>query len=134
MLRKLLKHPALEIARFAMVGGAATLLHAITGFVAVASFGLGGMVANAIGFGCAWWVSFFGHHIFTFQGRARGRQAFVRFVLHSCMMFLIAQLVIAGLATHFVSLPDRFVPLVGAIIVPAISFLSSKFFVFRRAL
>ena len=134
MVSKLLAHPAFELARFAMVGGVATLLHAACGFVAVASFGLSGLVANAIGFGCAWWVSFFGHHIFTFQGRAKGHQAFLRFVLHSCMMFVIAQLVIGGLTTHIASLPDRFIPIIGAIVVPAISFLSSKFFVFRRAL
>jgi len=133
MLDGLFRIPAFELLRFAIVGGTATFVHACSGFIAVDAFGLNGLFANAIGFGCAWWVSFFGHHLFTFQSRANPRIALLRFIFHSFAMFAIA-FFITALAVNFLGfITERFIPVVGATVVPLISYLSSKFFVFRQA-
>lgn len=133
MRSKIFNNPILELARFALVGGMATLVHAALGYSVVVGFGTNGMLANVIGFGCAWWVSFFGHHMFTFQKRAQPYRAFARFIVHSLGMFLIAFVVSAAAKMTFSFIPDSFVPVIGALVVPVISFLSSKYFVFRYA-
>ncbi len=124
--------PALELIRFAIIGGTATFIHALCGYIAVDTFGFNGLPANAIGFGCAWWVSFFGHHLFTFKGRADPYKAFFKFVLHSLAMFLVALSVAAIVSQIFSFITENFVPVIGALIVPLISFVSSKFFVFQK--
>jgi len=119
--------------KFGLVGGLATCVHASVGYVSVVSFGIAGMQANGVGFSCAWWVSFFGHHLFTFEGRANSWGAFVRFTVHSVALFLIAALITAALTMRAAFVPESLVPVIGALIVPIVSFLSSKYFVFRSA-
>ncbi len=61
---------AWQVVRFGAVGVFATLVHAISGYITVSNFDLSGVQANVAGFLIAWWVSFFGHHRFTFRAIA----------------------------------------------------------------
>ena len=122
-----------QVVRFGVVGVIATLVHASSGIAAVLILELNGLQANVLGFLIAWWVSFFGHHRFTFRAEADQQRALGRFVLHSVIMFGIAMGVTYIVSVGVPTLPQSFLPIVGALIVPVISFFSSKFFVFKAS-
>ena len=125
--------PARQILRFGVVGGLATVVHALVGYLSVVLFDLTGQQANVVGFGIAWWVSFFGHHIFTFERLANRGPALARFVVHSLGLFLIASAMTTLIRSVHPGISDSFVPVLAAFTVPVLSFISSKFFVFRSA-
>lgn len=56
-----------RIGRFALVGGAATVVHFAVGGAAIGA-GVPPLIANAIAFGVAFAASFSGHYGFTFAG------------------------------------------------------------------
>lgn len=125
--------PTIQILRFGAVGGLATLVHASIGYMSVVFLDLSGQQANVLGFGFAWWISFCGHHAFTFERRANCSAALGRFVVHSLVLFLIASTITTAIRGLHPSISDGFVPVLAAFIVPVLSFVSSKFFVFRSA-
>lgn len=131
---KIMSGPLGQLAKFGMVGGLATCVHASVGFSSVVLFDLNAHLANVAGFCFAWWVSFFGHHAFTFEGRANRSAAFIRFVVHSVALFLIASTITTALTSLVADIDDSLLPVLAACIVPVLSFASSKFFVFRSAL
>ena len=131
MLMTIGKNNILQVIRFGLVGISATLVHAGVGVTAVNVFGTTGLEGNVIGFLVAWSVSFFGHHQFTFSAQADRLKAFMRFVPHSLAMFLIALFVTYVVSIGVPGIPEFMLPVMGAFIVPVISFLSSKFFVFK---
>ena len=120
-----------QLALFGVVGIAATAVHAIVGVFAVYQLKQGGLSANAIGFFAAWWVSFFGHYAFTFNGEADRWQAFLRFLPHSAMMFTIGMAVTGLVSMAGPQISQSVLPVIGACAVPLLSFISTKFFVFR---
>ncbi|KAJ56850.1 hypothetical protein ACMU_07885 [Actibacterium mucosum KCTC 23349] len=126
-----LLHVATQALRFGAVGVVATLVHAAVGYGAVRLLGLPGLGANLVGFGIAWWVSFLGHYTFTFRGRANRMRALLRFVPHSLVMFGIGMAATALVSVQVTTLPQEALPVFGALVVPLLSFLSSKFYVFR---
>lgn len=131
MSRPFSQAPVWQIVRFGLVGAFATVVHATSGYIAVSIFGFGGLQANVIGFLFAWWVSFFGHHRFTFGAQSNQREAFFRFVLHSIVLFGIGMAVTSLISIEVPMLPQSLLPVVGAIIVAVASLISSKFFVFK---
>lgn len=120
-----------QIARFGMVGGLATLVHAGVGYSAVTFLSISGLSANVAGFAVSWWVSFFGHHAFTFEGRADRTVSLMRFIPHSLALFGIGMTVTTMASFTIEGIPEAVLPVIGAFIVPVVSFLSSKFIVFR---
>lgn len=125
--------PIAQLVKFGLVGGVATFVHAGVGYSSATLFDLNGQQANVIGFCFAWGISFFGHHTFTFERRANQKAALLRFVVHSLALFFIASTITAALTSIVTSIDDSFVPVLAAFFVPALSFISSKFFVFRSA-
>jgi putative flippase GtrA len=120
-----------QLVRFGLVGVTATMVHATVGVVAVRQLGFDGLSANAAGFAVAWWISFFGHHVITFQAQAEPRRAFRRFIPHSALMFAVGMSVAAFVSLAGPHQSDALLPVIGACAVPILSFLSSKFIVFR---
>lgn len=126
-----IKATALQAFKFGCIGGLATLIHAGVGYLAVTQMGITGLQGNVAGYLCAWWVSFFGHHAFTFQGKSHRMEALMRFIPHSVGMFIVSLSVTGIISVLSPAVPQSALPLIGAGIVPLLSFLSSKFFVFR---
>lgn len=125
--------PIRQLIKFGFVGGVATFVHASVGYSSVAMLDLNGQQANVVGFCFAWWISFCGHYSFTFERRANRKDALLRFVVHSIALFLIASTITAALTSVVTSIGDSLVPVLAACFVPVLSFVSSKFFVFRNA-
>ncbi len=133
MVRTVLGIPVWQLLKFGFVGGLATFVHATVGFLAAVLLDFGGGLANVVGFGFAWWVSFFGHYSITFERCANRGPALARFVVHSVVMFVIASAIATALSSVVMGVDDSLIPVLAACTVPVLSFISSKFFVFRSA-
>lgn len=120
-----------EIMRFLVTGVLATLTHAAVGYALTSSTGMAGPIANVCGFLLAWWISFIGHFYFSFRGHGQGWAAARRFVVYSAMIFAMAHSLTVFVSTNKV-LNDDFVPIIGAVLTPAVSFVVYKFIVFKR--
>lgn len=119
------------MARFGLVGGLATLIHAGVSVAALRWGQFPPLGANAAGFCVAFVVSFCGHAYFTFGARpTAGRAArFTAVALTSAM--LSSGLVLAAQAWTALR-PDIYLPLV-ALFTPVSNFILHSLWTFRRA-
>ncbi len=89
---ELLKRESWQISKFALIGVAATLVHSLIYSACIRFDWAGPQWANSSGFLCAWFVSFFGHHYWTFQAGANrwpNPLLLVRFLLTSLLTYLL---------------------------------------------
>lgn len=118
-----------RMARFGAVGLIATLVHFL---VAIAVGYLAGassvILMNTCGFLAALGVSFLGHYHFTFSSSQLYSRAFARFFLVALGAYAASSLCI--ILTSYAHLPDIWRLLLGALIIPIISYLANKKFVF----
>jgi putative flippase GtrA len=77
---------------FILVGAAAVLVHLGTVYLLVSSFALSPLVANVIGFACAFVVSFSGHRRYTFSANARLTRSLARWLQVSATAFIANQI------------------------------------------
>lgn len=81
-------------ARFALTGGAATLVHLAVAITLI-RLGASPLIGNAAAFATAFMVSFWGHHLFTFSGHgAAASRAFGRFAVVAAIGFLVNETVL----------------------------------------
>jgi putative flippase GtrA len=117
---------AWQLARFGLVGGAATVIHLATAWILLWQWpGISPFIANLIAFLLAFQVSFWGHSRFTFG--SEGSPA--RFLVVSGSGFLLnnallALLLLTGFFSSFAAI------CLAAFLVPLFVFLASKFWVF----
>ena len=120
-----------QMARFALVGLAATCAHYLVAIVAVQNINVYG--ANLAGYLAAVAISYFGHQRYSFQLSARDithRSQFPKFILASLGGLVLSYLVLVimedGLgAPHWLSLAAA------VCLVPIYTFVVSKLCVFR---
>ena len=128
---------ALQYLRFGAVGGAATLTHVATFVALIEIAGVQPMLANAIGFGIAVFVSFIGHFRWTFAPqfggtvgfRCRARTALVRFVVVALIGLALNSLAVY-LVVDVLALPYGVAILVMVGPVPGVVFALSKLWAF----
>ncbi|QFQ88655.1 GtrA family protein [Paracoccus kondratievae] len=83
-----------EVVRFALTGGAATLVH-LGAAIGLVQFGMLPLMSNAVAFVIAFMVSFLGHHLFTFAGHgSAATQTFGRFAVVAAIGFLANETVL----------------------------------------
>ena len=86
-----------SVARFALTGGAATLVHLSAALVLI-HLGAPPLIANVIAFLIAFMVSFWGHSVFTFAGHGLGpRQSLQRFAIVAGLGFMANETSLAAL-------------------------------------
>ena len=118
--------------RFGLVGLAATGVHVGVAWLLLALTGVHPLVANTCAFVVAFTVSFSGHYYWTFRAPGQPARAVLRFVLIALVGFATNSVVLAGLLrTGLVS--DRVAIAAALVIVPAITFLGSRLWGFRRS-
>ena len=119
-----------QIARFAVVGVAATLTHVVVALLVTTMTGLAPLLANLAGFGVAVFVSFWGHLRVTFRVSDPQPQHLFRFIVLSLVSLVVSSLITAlctragggmGLAMGLVTL-----------IVPGASFLAARLWAFTN--
>ena len=121
----------LQFGRFGVVGVLATAVHFSAVVALVEWFAASPLPANALGYGLAFAVSWFGSSRWTFRGAAVVRFAVPRFVCVSLLGLVLNQavnaLVIDGLGGHYLA------GLAAAlVIVPVVTFTLNRIFVFPQ--
>lgn len=116
---------------FAAIGVAATLVHLAVAMTASEVLGLVPLLANFAGYACAVSVSYLGHARLTFGTPARDGRQFLRFATVSLLGLATSQAIVYGLA-DVAGLPFGLALAPALIIVPAMTFVLSKVWAFRR--
>lgn len=115
--------------RFAVVGIAATLIHAVVGLILLRA-GVAPLLANPLGFVVAFLVSFLGHHFWSFRHHGTGmRYAALRFVPVAVLGFLISEMLLGlllPLIQGTIALP------LALLCAAGITFLLSRHWAFAR--
>ncbi|MBR7003083.1 MAG: GtrA family protein [Neisseriaceae bacterium] len=115
-----------QVARFVIVGVAATLTDLWVAWLIWRFFGLHETACAVIGFAVAFWVSFFGHRFFTFQKTGNP----LKFLALAVSMLALREVMIYGLTLVGVrGFMALFIPLCT---VTLITFFISKYQIFKR--
>jgi putative flippase GtrA len=127
--------PALQLGRFGVVGGLATLIHALAFAVALEILHARPLIANLVGFALALCLSFVGHLRWTFRAELSGRRPdlprmFFRFALVALTGLLLNSLIVFVVVEQL-ALDYRFAMLLMVTVVPLFLFWQSKRFAFR---
>lgn len=121
----------LQLARFGVVGVAAMAVHWLV-VRALVPLGLAPLIANIIGFGVAFNVSYFGHRNWTF-GSAEAHSTTLRrffavaissFVLNECLFYLLLR---------FTHLDYQIALAIVLVAVAALTFVLSRWWAFRSS-
>lgn len=117
--------------RFGIVGGAATLSHMSVVWLLIAAADIPVLAANFLAFLCAFFISFAGHYRWTFRAPGNARRAIKRFFLIAGTGFAANNgLLIVLLREGW--LTPRYAAVVAVAIIPAVTFLASRFWGFRN--
>lgn len=117
----------IQIFRFAIIGGAAALVHLIAVAILVPR-GIQPLWANAIAFALAWHVSYYGHRSFTF--RTKGNFATYSKMLGTSLTSLAFQEVLYALLLRTTPLDYRLSLIIVLLLAAAGTFLASRYWVF----
>lgn len=121
-----------EITRFGIVGFAATGVHLAVLTLGVERLGLPPATANGLAFLCALGVTYAGQSLWVFRGRGRhGAGQVLRFAV-SLGIGMLANVGIMALCVNGLKLDYRVGFVLGLVLVPALSFVINRYWVFAR--
>ena len=129
LLRLMRQAYSAQLLRFGVVGVAATLVHLSTLWLGVEQGGLPPAIANGIAFGAAVSVTYFGQALWVFRRFDHNLYRLRRFAV-SVVGGLLANVGIMAFAVQLLGLHYLFGFATALVVVPAISFFVSKFWVF----
>ena len=117
--------------RFGIVGVAASLTHfaVLTALLSLAK--AGPVLANTCAYALALGVSFTGHHFWTFRTGGPLVRSFLRFLGASGGAYVVSTLVLVVLL-RATALPDAMAALLAVAVMPLVTFVAHRFWVFRR--
>lgn len=122
---------ATEILRFGIVGLAATATHYVILRLAVETLAVPPTPANGLAFLCALSVTYLGQSLWVFQERSQhGTAQMLRFTV-SILIGLSANMAIMALSVHALGLTYQGGFLLGLFLVPILSFVVNRFWVFN---
>jgi len=121
----------LQLARFGVVGVTAMAVHWLV-VTALVPLGLLPLIANAIGFGVAFNVSYWGHRNWTFGSDAAHRTTFWRFAAVSSTSFVLNECLYWLLLTY-TRLGYQLALAIVLIAVAALTFVLSRYWAFRAS-
>ena len=127
--RQLSRELIVQLFIFGVVGVTATLTHYFVALGTHEGLGVDLYIANLFGYVSAVLVSYFGHGKLTFKQELSWK-VFMRFALVSVLIFLLSEVILYCLGT-FAKLPHRVSLGVVVCIIPLISFVLSKLWVFK---
>lgn len=123
----------LRVGRFGLVGVSATVAHLGTWTLLVELWSLNSMLASTLGVCVSFWISYFGHQMFSFQVERDHRAYLVRFLIGSAVAFALNLSIVAA-NTYLLHWPYQVAQGVLAVVIPATSYVLSRFWVFRSGL
>ena len=117
------------LSRFGIIGVAATLTYLVVANVLIAA-GIVAVYASVLAYLAGMVVSFLGQSKFTFRVGKAERHHFVRFVILSTIGLAVSYGAVRGAST--IGLPAFVGTLATAILIPLLSFVVMKLWVFRE--
>lgn len=117
------------MARFGLVGIAATAVHTLIALVLTATDMAHPLVANLIAFLTAFTVSFLGHHLWSFRGGRRWARRMIRFLAIALAGLAANSTALAGWLA-WVPLPEELGIVVTVALIPLVSYLGARFWAF----
>lgn len=120
-----------ELCIFGMVGCAATLTHYGVALICAELLGIGYQVSNLMGFWLAFAVSYLGQSILTFKSRPN-LGSFTKYILLAIFNYFMSAGILFFLES-VLGIDYRIVLVVIVCLIPIISYIVSKFFIFRVA-
>lgn len=118
-----------QLFRYVVVGVAATATHVLVASVALLVFGQTLLLSNIMAFFIAWFVSYFGNALWSFDSQAKlGSMA--RFVVVSGINLAIIYVVSEKITAS--SLPEYTGILILSVLLPLVGFLLHKLWVFGK--
>ncbi len=120
-----------EVHFFVLVGLAATFCHASVALAAHHFLPIGPLTAGSIGYLVAVSISYLGNSLLTFRRPVMHGPQFARFATISLAGFGINQSIVY-VTTHLMGWQFKFAMIPVVIVVPASTFLMSKFWAFRH--
>jgi len=118
-----------QIGFFGIVGITATFIHLVVAYAAIEWTSLNPFVGNGIGAFCAFWASFLGNTKMTFLYRGAMLAALFKYAALTMVSLAITSAIL--LITRTVGLPLYGYVMGSVIVIPPITFLLSRFWVFR---
>lgn len=118
-----------QLARFGLVGIAATLTHTGVAWV-VHHAGVAAFPANAVGFAVAFGVSYLGHFYWTFGQRAGHRARLPRFLVVSGTGFALSNVIVWAVVVQM-GAPFETALALMLVMVPATTWMLSRLWAFR---
>ena len=122
-----------RVARFAVVGLAATAAHVSVGLLLAEHFGLTALWANFCAFATAVLVSYFGNLVWTFDMASAGLGRLPRFIVLA-LCGLGANQAIVFAAVDLAGWSYRMALVVVVLVIPALTYIANSRWVFRSAL
>lgn len=119
-----------ELARFGIVGLAATIVHAVSYALLVTLFLQELALANIISFLLAFGVSWLGHNFWTFQAKKNSSNNILKF-LTVTVLGLLNNIVFTLLLVELFHLPKLIGVFPIILITPLLTYILSKYWVFR---
>lgn len=117
--------------RFGVVGLLAACVHYMVAISLLNLWSLSIGVSNLIGFLLAFWVSFFGHHYFSFQIKQQiSQESLLKFLLVASMGFVLNESLVLSLH-HATSLSLQQIVIIAIAITACITFFLNKLFSFQ---
>ncbi|KEO60285.1 GtrA family protein [Thioclava indica] len=121
-----------QIIRFGGVGGVATLVHVLIAMMAREAIDLAPLEANFAGFICAVLFSYVGHTRFTFRRAVNRSDQFLRFIT-AALVSLGTSSFIVWLLDSVLGIDFSVAMMAVAVVVPMMTFLMFRFWVFESA-
>ena len=119
-----------RMARFGLVGVAATITHVSIALLALNILAMPALLSNVLGFVCAFLVSLTGQTMFTFGAKMSTKIA-LKFSAVALFAFSISSAVVL-LGERFTSFSGNIVVSAAAFSVPAITYVCNSLWTFRR--
>lgn len=116
--------------RFGVVGMSATALHVTVATVIIYYQMLPPLAANTVAFLTAFFISFGGNYVWTFQMPGNPLRAIQRFILISATGFIVNSVALSTMLNNAPLSPITLV-IVAAMVVPVISFIASRYWGFE---
>lgn len=121
-----------QFLKFCLVGGAAALTHYVVLIMLLQHTHIPLAYGNLIAFIVAFWVSYFGHRIITFNAKhILHQQALPRFMLVACFGFIFNEVFLLTLHHLFKSIDLSILIILTIVITAVFTFVLSKFFAFK---
>lgn len=121
-----------KIFRFALVGGAATVVHAAVALLLHYQAGIEALAANVVAFFMAWGVSYLANWAWTFEAASEHRQSIPRFLTVSLSGFGLNQTLL-WLTYSVLGWPMWLALAPSLVAIPAASFVASYLWAFASS-